>query len=717
MRRGIILGLPLSSINIKMKNTILLRRKNKVLIEAGKNVLAPEYVLGLLKNIDHLGYALSQELAERLSTLEEADFVEFHKALIKDLKNITGAKVKFRPMYPNFPEQVKDTPLEKLFDINALHYLGDWIGVRILPDFPKKRCPKLDEETKIKVIDLADEAEFEEVFKNLLSAKAVFSQQDKDDVTWCVRHYASQIERFMPEEMPNKENLAHLAGAVLVYSDAADTVISQYVKTATDVLRVATAMSGGDVSLSENTKFKSYKRAERRFLLGLLNRCVAPAEDMLRHKNRWIRLGERLHPGEYKTKYPNAAEGFDIIRNDKPFDTFNRTLEKLFAAYDFVAAADHLEQRPGEFARRLDHLLRCSSDKDSILLKFEKVADQVSTSVLLQLHAHFMGRYEHSDLRVFFPKGNAAKAYAVPNELIPIDEETCAYVADVIKASLVKRFKALEPMGDVYIDPELKNYAVPLAQRAASKALKTIARGSRLEIPAGDTIRFFLWWKEGMVDGKKTGRVDVDLSAVIYDENWGYREHISYTNLKSSQFNSYHSGDITSAPKGASEFIDIDIPSALKSGSRYVVMSLNCYTHHPYCNLPECFAGWMMRQKPNSGEVYEPKTVDQKIDIAADTTIAIPVILDLKTRQFIWTDLALTKNPYWYNNVEGNQKGMVLLGQAMASLRKPNLYDLFEAHALARGTLVDDKEKADLVFSVEDGVTPFDTDVIMSEFL
>ena len=482
-------------------------------------------------------------------------------------------------------------------------------------------------------------------------------------------------------------------------------------------MRVATAMSDGDVSLSENTKFKSYKRAERRFLLGLLNHCHAPAEDMLRHKNRWIRLGERLHPGEYKTKYPNAAEGFDIIRNDKPLDTFNRILEKHFAAYDFVAAADHLEQRPGEFARRLDHLLRSISDTDSVLLKFEKIADQVSTNVLLQLYAHFQERDAHNDLRIFFPKGNVAKAYAVPNELMPVDEVMCTYVKDVIKTTLVKRFETRESLGSVYIDPALKNYAIPLAQRASSKALKTVARGSRLEIPEGDTIRFFLWWKEGMVDGQKTGRVDVDLSAVIYDENWGYREHISYTNLKSSHFNSYHSGDITSAPKGASEFIDIDIPSALKSGSRYVVMSLNSYTHHPYCNLPECFAGWMMRKKPNSGEVYEPKTVDQKIDIAADTTIAIPVILDLETRQFIWTDLALSKNPYWYNNIEGNQKGMVLLGQAMANLRKPNLYDLYEAHALARGTLVDDKENADIVFSLDSGVTPFDTDVIISEFL
>ena len=327
-----------------MKNTILLRRKNKVLVEVGKNELGPEYVLGLLKNISHLGYALSEELAARLSTLEEADFMEFHKALIKDLKEITGARVKFRPMYPNFPEQVKDTPLETLFDINALHYLGDWIGIRVLPDFPKKRRPKLDEDNKIKVIDLGSEKEFEELFHNLLSSKAVFSSQDKEDVSWCVRHYASKIDHFLPEEMPNKENLAYVAGVLLTYTETAENVVSRYIKTATDVLRVATALSDGDVSLSENTKFKSYKRAERRFLLGLLESCAAPTEDMLRHKKRWIRLGERLHPGEYKTKYPKAAEGFDVLRNDKPFDTFNRTLEKHFSAYDFVAAADHLDK-------------------------------------------------------------------------------------------------------------------------------------------------------------------------------------------------------------------------------------------------------------------------------------------------------------------------------------------------------------------------------------
>ena len=43
----------------------------------------------------------------------------------------------------------------------------------------------------------------------------------------------------------------------------------------------------------------------------------------------------------------------------------------------------------------------------------------------------------------------------------------------------------------------------------------------------------------------------------------------------------------------------------LEKNIRYVVMSLTSYTQQPYCNLPECFAGWMAREKPESGEIYE----------------------------------------------------------------------------------------------------------------
>ena len=145
------------------------------------------------------------------------------------------------------------------------------------------------------------------------------------------------------------------------------------------------------------------------------------------------------------------------------------------------------------------------------------------------------------------------------------------------------------------------------------------------------------------MNGQHTGRVDIDLSAAMYDEDWQYKRTCILHELTFKNFKAYHSGDITSAPKGASEFIDFDIPSVLKYGGRYVVNLLS-YTDQPYKDLPECFTGWMVRQYPGSGEIFEPSTVQDKVDITADTQISIPVILDLKERKLIWTDLSLTRD-------------------------------------------------------------------------
>ncbi len=686
-------------------------------MEAGQNNLDPKYIAALVKNIEALGYSISEKLAKRLSTLDIDNLSAFYEDLIVNLKALIGANVRYKPMYPNFPKQVEEMSKEQLFTINAVHYLGDWIGTRIMPDFAKEKPEALSEKTKLKVIDLGSEDEFEELIKNILSAKASLSETDKKDIEWAVKTYAGSLKDLLPEELPHKENMTYISGLLLRHVSDARELVSRYIRTSTDVLRLITAMSDGDVSLSENTKFKSFKRNERRFLLELLENCGNITEDMLRHKNRWIRVGERLHPFEYKKRFPKTAEAFDIIRNDKPFETFNRKLEKALLENRTKDAVKLLETRPGEFARRMDYLLREAENVNDVLGIFSKISDEVSTKVLLQVIAHFEGRNRMSDLRVFFPKGNVAKAFARENNLIPLDQKVCLNVIEIAKSALRKRFTELEPLGGVYLDESLKNFNVPLSQRSASKSLRTVARGSKLAMTDGNTVRFFLWWKEGEVNGSETGRVDIDLSGVIYDENWQYMEHISYTNLKSDIYKAAHSGDITSAPYGACEFIDLDIPSILKYGARYAVMSLHSYTRQPFCNLPECYAGWMMRQKPQSGEIFEPKTVEDKIDVTANTTICIPVILDLREMQVIWTDLALTQNPYWYNNIEGNQKGMTLIGQAMTSINRPDLHTLFSLHAEARGWIIENKGEAETIFSEVEGITPFDTEKILSEFL
>ncbi|MDF1664960.1 MAG: TerD family protein, partial [Planctomycetota bacterium] len=345
------------------------------------------------------------------------------------------------------------------------------------------------------------------------------------------------------------------------------------------------------------------------------------------------------------------------------------------------------------------------------------VADKVSTPVLLQVIAHFRARNSEKEVRAFFPKGRLAKVVSIQNELPKIDSEVCGHVVRICEETLIERFKERETLGKTYLDPKLSNYLIPFSQRSASKSLRTIVRGSKLDLPDGDTIRFFLWWKEGAVDGKKTGRVDIDLSSIMYDKDWNYKEHISYTNLKSSKYKAVHSGDITSAPNGACEFIDLDIPSVLKHGGRYIVMSVLSFTGQFFVNMPECFAGWMMRQKPGSGEIFEPATVVDKIDLSAETKVCIPVILDLAERKIIWTDIALKSHPNYAINLESNKRGLVHMGKAISTLIKPDLGTLFELHARARGTLVETKEEAETVFSEQDGITPFHLEEILADYL
>lgn len=707
--------------NITM-NSIYVRRASKLMIQPNeqRQHRLPDQVLATaLKNIESLGFTFSSELLQALRTLSREQFEALFQQLIQDLKVMVGAHVKYQPMYVGFPEQVMEEQEAELYLNAVFHYLTHLT----LDDFEPSamaagmRSPLL-EQTRLKVIELGNKPAFLKLIRQLIEAKGSISDTDKKDIKRVLKHAdPSDVEAMLPAEIPFKENVGFVVAVLLKYELASMERIGSYFKTASDVLRLAVSWSEGDVSLAAATPFRKFKRRERRLLLSLLEQCGSITEDMLRYKECWIRLGEILHPSEYKLRYPRTQAAFDILRNNKPFTTFNGSVELAFQYRNIWSLIDLLSQRPGEFARKLDHMLRITEDEEYVLLAFGEVAAQVSTPVLLQVRQHFAQRNEEADLRVFFPKGNVAKAFGIPNELPVVGEAVCQEVVQLCEQALITRFAEFPSLGKTYVDERLQHYLVPFSQRSASKALRTIVRGSRIPMGEGDTIRFFSWWKEGEVDGTSTGRVDIDLSAVMYDKDWNYVEHISYTNLRSVKYKAVHSGDIVTAPYGASEFIDLHMPSIVSYGGRYVVTTLHSFTSHPYCNLPECFAGWMMRKKPGSGEIYEPSTVENKIDITADTQIAIPVILDLVERTIIWTDLALKRYPDYSNNVEGNQKGIVLMGKAMTTLRKPDLYNLFMLHAKARGELVDTKEQADTIYAVDEGVTPYDIEQIMAEYL
>lgn len=726
-------------------NEILLRRKNKVILGIGTAKVANDRcITTIMKNIEELGYTFSREVFDVLRTYSVNELTEFYLELKAALMKLKGANVVYMPMYADFPKGVMDAHFSELY-INAMvHYWSDGI---LYPKNHRKRVNDrlpLFDETKVKVLQLGSEADVRQIFDNICTSRTSISRTDREDIA-----YLFETENMkLPDNIPHKENAAYISALYLQKNPLARVSgLRKYIKTATDVLRLVTAMSDGDVSLAENTRYKSFTRRQRRMIMELLSGCPNIEGDMLRYKERWIRIGERIHPSEfdcsrYTLAYDRAINAFDKLRNNRKIETFAGKVEFDLAYGEYESALAELVKRPGELARRLDQLLRVAH-KESVIRSFASVAEKVSTPVLLQVREHFLHRAEHADVRVFFPKGSLAKCHSERNNLPDIDEKYCQEVIRICENALVKIYGQREPMGKVYLSEDYRNYVVPFSQRSASKAMKTIVRGSRLPMDSQtNAVRAFIWWTnmdKCDFESYDSGRIDIDLSAAIFDENWNYMEHVSYTNLKSAKYKACHSGDIVNGGPvdgdGVSEFLDVDVDSVVRCGARYVVYQVYSFTCQTYADMPHAMFGWMERADVDSGEIYEPKTVEQKLDLTADSMVCIPVIFDCVKREFIWCDMNMSLSGIHANiggnNLESNLSGVAAVCYSMVNVKKPDLYDLIALNVMGRGVLVDNREDADIVFDTElylnnDTVenerdkmviTPYDTELFMSEYL
>lgn len=712
---------------------IILRRKNRVFINnddmlkslsAAVSEKNKQIVATMNKNIEVFGYTMSEVLFDKLVHMKAKNREVVYDALVNGLKELTGADKVYNPMYPNFPESVMEKDDFELYFNAIVHY---WSFGTLLPYEEKKERAPLFNTVKVKVLDAGSFDDLNDIFNNLCASKTSLSKSDVDDMIFIL----NSTKVTLPDEIPFKENAACVCRLLVDTGvDTDGSLCKKYVKTATDVLRLVTAMSDGDVSLAENTKFRNLKRSERRIIMNLLAGCGNAAEDMNRYAGRWIRVGEKLHPGEFakNERYTKVVRAFDVIRNDGKIQSFAGKVDAAVVSKDVNTVVSLLKKRPGEFARRIDFLL-CTFDKDTdrktVIMGFASVAKDVLSTVLLQVREHFINKLDgNDDMRVFFPKGNLARSYYIKNdkkETIP--EDAMKMVIAVCENVLINIYGNREFLGKVYIDEVLKDYTVPFSLRSAGKTMISVSRGSRIAIDdSAKIIRPFIWWTN-----TKDNIIDVDLSVAVFADDWNCLEHVSYNNLESDRFGICHSGDIINGGpvdgEGAAEFIDLDIDKALSAGARYAVFNVYNFSNESFSKMEHAAFGFMTRNDMKSGEIFEPSTVKQRMDLASATTTCIPVIFDLKERVFVWCDMALTADHvragFGGINVESNLPSVVVTCKAMVDVKKPNLYDLFTFNAKARGVITDNPDEADIRFGLDDNcdVKPSDIDVIVGKYL
>ncbi|QQC39150.1 TerD family protein [Actinomyces oris] len=667
-----------------------------------------------LTTLRSLGYRLSAPAREELTHPEQA------WALVNAAARLSSgsASAEYRPFYPDFPVQVRTASEATLLVNAALHYLGDVVGVRILPDYrPSPREPLPGDDGALTELGLATAQDLERIVADLIAQATPFSAQDRADLT--------ALRDFGPEAAPRvavKENLAVLTVTF------PDLDFSASYRTVTDVLRLAVAMAGGDVSLAEPCRFPSFSRAQRRRLLGLLDAVGQvqdsrdSAEEMARRCERWKRLARHLRPGDYARRFPRAAALLHQVASGDAEAGFTSRLEEALARRDVEGALRLLSTRPGVFARRLNHLLRLCVDeaaRERVVAEFARAAPVVSLPVLVRLWEYFSSPGPDAlPWRVVAIKA----ATGTKTALIPSTRRPGPADAAVVRA-VEEALRQRKRLGRIAVDQGMyEGYTAPVGLHSASPGVRTAGRGTRLPLPEGETIRFFLHWRDlpeappkaprpagpAAAEDRDT-RVDLDLSAFFVSEDFTRTEQIAYYNLRSTA--AVHSGDLTSAPDGAAEFIDVTLAEALRQEWRYVVMTVHSFSHHRLSEVPKCWAGAMARgADPQSGEIFEASTVMQRLDLVSPTFNATPFVIDLAERQLIWWDLPVGVGEHQVANLDrSSNRVLAHLLDLLEGRRMPLAHLL----GLLADDVVEDPDEAELVFG-EGGILPWQTEQILA---
>ncbi|MGW1162270.1 hypothetical protein ACWD5Q_27555 [Streptomyces sp. NPDC002513] len=578
-----------------------------------------------------VGFKLSADLLEHLSTLSQDTVVDTAVRTLATVREMVGDHVRHNVYFIDFPANVPDTfdfwmgRIAEALDDDTTHertmaqLKSGVLDLLTLPSYGNYRhtyaemLAAHDEliaaaGDRMTVLrrggDLADEVTA--LYLALAGSPTPLGDDELDDLRILAEHCTKGPQ---PDAIPVREIRAVVNQARL--TAGAEPLLD----TVTDVLRLACALSGGDVTLREPTRFRALPRPVRRALLAGLDTVVATAPaklaDVAAHREAWKRLGERLHPHEYPGR-PHAAEVFAVARGDKTARSFDSRVEELLDTGDVVSATEMLKSAPGKLFRALDRLLRTAAtqaERDAVMAAAEQVAPLVSGRVVLSVREHLHNRAAQTGKSRLFVN-RLGRARVVPDTRPAVGAAERTRLIAALDTEIRRRLPA---PGHLVVDPDVLEVALPLSGRATTSGLGVLPRGSVSPVD-GELLRFFVHWKQ------TARRTDYDLSALTLNSDYSTRSWLSYTSL--TDVEGEHSGDITDAPDGASEFINLRLGAVRGT---FIVPQVHIYTGEGFEETEESFFGFMLRDAEQRGRPFEPRTVRMKSELRGPGRVALPL--------------------------------------------------------------------------------------------
>lgn len=419
----------------------------------------------------------------------------------------------------------------------------------------------------------------------------------------------------------------------------------------------------------------------------MLERSGCDIKACFEKRRAWNGLLHHIH---YQPTCDAGRALCDAVRGREMRSAYSE-FEQLIQSGDVGGAAAALRASKGSSAvlRRLVHLLsRCSAPDD-----VDRVLEAVESDnkiVLIQLLNFFSSRTDR-DQRVFkFVRMNKAVNHVETYEEAAhrksiLDEETAQRASSYLEDAL--RRACHGTLGKVYVDEKLKGIALPLQEAASMGGFGTLPRGSRIALPECKKLRAFVYWEQ--VD-------DIDLSCFGLNEHGDARE-FSWRTMADLQSDAIlFSGDQTSGYHGGSEYFDIDFEAYRQAypDHRFILFSANVYTTGVPFSECRCRAGYMLRDTDDSGEVFEPRTVESAFAVTCRSAQAHLFAIDLETSEFVWINVAEES----WNRVAA----MGDLSFLLDYLHLADAVNLYDFACMLATEVVEAPDEADTVFSDDD---------------
>ena len=711
-------------------NSIAIRHLNGIHIAKNttnniNETLSIEELATLIKKFEGYGYIFSKELAIAISKEERNVIIDKLKAVIKVIEDFKSDK-NYTVFYKNFPDEVINMSEIDLYINQILHY---WIGY--LPSSNENiikenvEPSKLVKATELKLID--DEI-IEKLFIDLLSSNVTLSEQYLDDV--CVLTHSKSIEELenYMEYIQMKETLTTVSSYIL----KKEGVLIGNFKTATDILRLIAKISKAELN-NKHIHFAYFSRTELSQLMTKLENLQNPMPDIKRYSKPWHTFFKLYAKKINFNKYPKVRKAVDMLFGDISYMTergkINEQINRLPAMSE--EELDNFVKEYtvfyGDYIREILSLLNKANENqyEKLLLGLEKCVTKVNTRILFQLYDRIIN-FKAKDKTV--PRlVNSKGKWRRLKESISLSNELLNRVLEIVEDGIKIQLKEKESLGKVYIDEDYKNIMLTTSEKDSNVSLRPMTRGSRIAFnPNAEVLRFFVAWKN--LDEKimkefkvKYGRVDIDLSALSFDKDFKFKRVVAYYNQKEMGF--AFSGDITDAPQGALEYIDIyDLEKQKKNGTRYILMQIRSYNGYTFKEINSVYAGVM---ELTSNEAKEKKNmystaITQGFQIMSPQITTNTILVDLVKFEYVWLDMNMAnyKVDIFQNSLTYEE--IPYLNDLLKYFMKKQyvtMYDLLKLNADVRGILIENKEEADIIFEKVDNKNNLPLADILSNYL